>query len=111
MRSPPPGIPAILTTAIFTAVYLAPLGRGRHASRAGRMPLGSGQLFVLVFTTNSLGSGSSGGRAWQGSSCCPPCVVVEGGGPTGCGRDDEEGLLREGPAPDEEGLQLSLQKV
>jgi hypothetical protein len=87
---------AILTT----AVYLAPLGRGRHASRAGRMPLGSGQLFVLVFMTNLLGGG---GRAWRGSSHCPPRIVVGGGGPAGCGRDDEEGPLCEGPAPNEEG--------
>jgi hypothetical protein len=94
---------AILTT----AVYLAPLGRGRHASCAGRMLLGSGQLFVLVFTTNSLG----GGHAWRGSSRCPPHEVVGGGGPAGCGHDDEEGLLREGPAPDEEGLRLSSRKV
>jgi hypothetical protein len=91
-------------TAVFVAVYLAPLGRGRHASRAGRMLLGSGQLFVLVFTTNSLGGGGGGRHAWQGSSCCLPRVVVGGGGPAGCGRDDEEGPLREGPAPDEEGL-------
>jgi hypothetical protein len=94
----------ILTTAVFTAVYLAPLGRGRYASRAGRMPLGSGQLFVLVFMTNSLGGSSGGGRAWWGSSRCLPHVVVGGGGPAGCGCDDEEGPLREGPAPDEEGL-------
>jgi hypothetical protein len=91
---------AILTT----AVYLAPLGRGRHASHAGRMPLGSGQLFVLVFMTNSLGGGGGGGHAWQGSSRCPPRVVVGGGGPAGYGRDDGEGPLREGPAPNEEGL-------
>jgi hypothetical protein len=72
------------------------------------MPLGSGQLFVLVFTTNSLGGG---GRAWRGSSRCLPRVVVGGGGPVGCGHDDEEGPLHEGPAPDEEGPRLSLRKV
>jgi hypothetical protein len=97
--------------AVFTAVYLAPLGRGRHASRAGQMPLGSGQPFVLVFTTNSLGGGG-GGHAWQGGSHCPPRVVVGGGSPAGCGRDDdEEGPLRKGPAPNEECPQLSSRKV
>jgi hypothetical protein len=96
--------------AVFTAVYLAPLGRGRHASQAGQMPLGSGQLFVLVFMTNSLGGGSR--CAWQGSSCCPPCIVVGGGGPAGCGRDnDKNGLLGEGPAPDEECPQLSSRNI
>jgi hypothetical protein len=102
-------ISVILTTAVFMAVYLAPLGRGRHASRAGRMPLGSGQPFVLVFTTNSLGSG--GRCAWWGSSRCLPHVVVGGGSPAGCGRDDEEGPLCKGPAPDEEGPRLSSRKV
>jgi hypothetical protein len=89
--------------AIFTAVYLAPLGRGRHASRAGQMLLGSGESFVLVFTTNSLGGSGSGGRVWQGSSCCLLHVVSGGGSPTGCGHDDDkEGPLCKGPAPDEE---------
>jgi hypothetical protein len=94
---------AILTMAVFMAMYLAPLGRGRYARQAGRMLLGSGQLFVLVFMTNSLGGGGGSGHAWWGSSHCPPRVVVGGGSPAGCGRDDEEGPLREGPAPDEEG--------
>jgi hypothetical protein len=76
------------------------------------MPLGSGQLFVLVFTTNSLGGGSGGGHAWRGSSRCPPRVVVGGGSPTGCGRDDDEDRpLCEGPAPDEECPQRKLWKV
>jgi hypothetical protein len=97
---------------IFTmAMYLAPSGRGRHASRAGRMLLWSGQPFILVFTTNSLGGGGGSRCAWQGSSCCPPRMVLGGGSPAGCGRDDEEGgLLCEGPAPDEECPRLSFDK-
>jgi hypothetical protein len=95
-----------------TAMYLAPLGRGRHASHPGWMPLGSGQLLVLVFTTNSLGGSGSGRCAWQGSSHCPPHMVFGGGSPEGYGcDDDDEGPLHEGPAPDDECPQLSSQNI
>ena len=69
-------------------------------SLEGLMLVGSGHK--LVFTLTVIVSAGAG-REGPGSSGCRARLEVGGrGGPWVSWRDDEGGLLREGPAPDDQ---------
>ena len=87
------------TTIVFLSVASASSGKGRHMSLKGLMLMGSGHK--LVFTLMVIVSASAG-REGLGSLSCWARLVVEGrGGPWVSQCDDEGGLQREGPAPDD----------